>query len=164
MIDYDRYKTLLREAQTPRYVWKAVKTCTFLQGSDIKNHIKDCDEIILFAATLGFEVDALIRQTEAFDMAGAVVLDALASEEIERVCNTVHTEIGAGYARITKRFSPGYGDFPLDVQGELLAALDAQKKIGLYANDSNLLIPRKSVTAIVGATLRGRPLTLRGRP
>ena len=51
---------------------------------------------------------------------------------------------------ITFRYSPGYGDLPLDVQNSFLRALDAQKKIGLTVSENNLLFPRKSVTAIIG--------------
>ena len=51
---------------------------------------------------------------------------------------------------ITFRYSPGYGDLPLDIQRSFLSVLDTQKKIGLTASENNLLFPRKSVTAIIG--------------
>jgi 5-methyltetrahydrofolate--homocysteine methyltransferase len=159
----DKYKPLLQSVITPRYVWKKFPSAQgwggLLQGNDIKKHIENCDEVIIFAATLGLQVDELIRQTEASDMAGAVVLDALASAAIEQLCDEIESEIHGKYAQKAaaasrRRYSPGYGDFPLDVQGELLAALDAKKTIGLYVNKNNLLIPRKSVTAVIGCRER----------
>ena len=51
---------------------------------------------------------------------------------------------------ITFRYSPGYGDLPLDIQKNFLNVLDAQKKIGLTTSENFLLFPRKSVTAIIG--------------
>ena len=36
------------------------------------------------------------------------------------------------------------------MQGDILQALEAQKKIGLTVSDSNILLPKKSVTAIIG--------------
>ncbi|MFA9422765.1 MAG: methionine synthase, partial [Sedimentibacter sp.] len=51
---------------------------------------------------------------------------------------------------ITFRYSPGYGDVPISHQGDILAALNAQKLIGLSVSDSSILIPRKSVTAFIG--------------
>jgi hypothetical protein len=151
MIDYNKYEKQLHERITPKFVWRVADlSCASLQGDDIRAHIKDCDDAILLAATLGFGTDTLIRQTEAFDMAGAVVLDELANELIERVLDSAEEEIKAKYKSITTRFSPGYGDFPLTVQAELLAILDAGKKIGLYVNDGGLLNPCKSVTAVIG--------------
>ena len=152
------YEKLLAEKMTPRHVYKIVETCTFLHGEDIKNHLKNCKEIIIFAATLGLQVDDLIRSLEVSDMAGAVILDSLASDAIEDYCDEI---VGAGFSRPTEkrvgrphpyttRFSPGYGDFPLSVQQDLLTVLNAQKQIGLYVTDSGILIPRKSITAIIG--------------
>jgi hypothetical protein len=51
---------------------------------------------------------------------------------------------------ITRRFSPGYGDLPLDIQPALLAVLDAERRIGLTCTQSLILLPRKSVTALIG--------------
>jgi cobalamin-dependent methionine synthase I len=48
------------------------------------------------------------------------------------------------------RFSPGYGDLSLSVQSDLLNVLDARRNIGLTLSDSLMMIPQKSVTAIVG--------------
>jgi cobalamin-dependent methionine synthase I len=48
------------------------------------------------------------------------------------------------------RFSPGYGDLPLELQTNLFKVLDCQHFIGLTLNDSMLMSPSKSVTAIVG--------------
>ena len=48
------------------------------------------------------------------------------------------------------RYSPGYGDLPLSLQGDLLSLLDAPRRVGLTASASHILIPRKSVTAFLG--------------
>jgi hypothetical protein len=157
----DKYAVLLLERIAPRCIYETFPSVEgwtrsgrggFLRGSDIKTHLDGCDEIIILAATLGLQVDELIRQTEASDMAGAVVLDALASAAIEQLCDDVEKEIKLSTVncQLSTRYSPGYGDFPLEVQPELLELLGARKKIGLYVNQSNLLIPRKSVTAILG--------------
>jgi cobalamin-dependent methionine synthase I len=51
---------------------------------------------------------------------------------------------------MNRRFSPGYGDLPLNVQAKFLEIMQASKKLGIYLNESDLMIPRKSVTAILG--------------
>ena len=48
------------------------------------------------------------------------------------------------------RFSPGYGDFDLKYQKDILEYLDANKKIGISLTDSLMMIPTKSITAIIG--------------
>ena len=58
---------------------------------------------------------------------------------------------------MTSRFSPGYGDFPLDYQRELLALTDAPRKIGLMVTSGSIMVPRKSITALIG--IAGHPVT-----
>ena len=62
----------------------------------------------------------------------------------------------------TDRFSPGYGDLPLDLQPALCAALDAQRRLGLTVTDSLLLNPVKSVTAVIGLSPTPQPARIRG--
>ena len=48
------------------------------------------------------------------------------------------------------RFSPGYGDLPLSAQPALLKALDANRRLGIAVTSTNMLVPVKSVTAVLG--------------
>ena len=123
-----------------------------LDGNDISAHLKDCSGVVLMCATLGNNVDVLLRKTQAQDMAKAIILDAMASAAIEQVCDEAEKEISARLENkhFTWRFSPGYGDFPVAVQKEFLTALNAQKVIGLCVSQSGMLTPTKSVTAVIG--------------
>ena len=125
-----------------------------LKGEDIKNNLQTAGHCVLFAASLGIEVDKLLAKAQHISMARAVILDACASSYIESICDLCSSEIAEHFSQeklITRpRFSPGYGDLPLDLQGQFCQALDTQRKIGLTCSDNNLLLPRKSVTAIVG--------------
>lgn len=127
-----------------------------LLGNDICEHLRDCEKCALLAATLGIEVDNLIRVAQNTDMLRAVVLDACGTDFIEKVGDLAEQEIREQAAAegfgITFRFSPGYGDLPLETQESLIAALDAGRKIGLTLTDTSLMIPGKSVTAIIGFT------------
>lgn len=123
-----------------------------LYGKDIRNHLKGCKKAVLMCATLGTGADTLIRKMQITDMARAVITDALSSAFIEQVCDYAEGEIkksAIGFS-LTDRFSPGYGDLPIEQQKDFLLLLDAQKKIGLCATDNMLLTPKKSVTAIIG--------------
>lgn len=125
-----------------------------LLGEDISKMLENSDRCILMAATLGIEIDNLIRYTQVRDLAKSIILDSCASSAIESVCNAISDELEEICKKkglfTTDRFSPGYGDMPIEVQKEFVSILDAQRKIGLTVSSSGLMIPRKSVTAVVG--------------
>lgn len=125
-----------------------------LLGKDIFNHLRNSSKCILMAATLGSTVDMRIRYYEKINITRALILDACASTAIEEVCDNVCSEIDEKLAeqneKLTSRFSPGYGDLPIDMQRNFITCLQADRAIGLTASSSNILIPGKSVTAIMG--------------
>ena len=147
---------------TDEGVWLSAMTVP-LTGEDIRRHLQGCTRAVAFAATVSGEADKLIRQAEVRNMAEALAVDCLCSAAIEQVCNKAEEEIfstvSAPYR--TWRFSPGYGDLPITVQKPLLAMLNAQRRIGLTVTESCLLIPSKSVTAIIG--ISDQPLHLEGK-
>ena len=107
---------------------------------------------IIFAATLGHEIGREIDAWQRRDMSFAAMLDAAATEMIERLCDEIEAEIGASLEGLfaAPRVSPGYGELPLALNETILHMLDAGRKIGLYATPSLMLAPQKSVTAMVG--------------
>ncbi len=152
----DECEQMILSAASPKYLYKMIELpCKeIVKGKDIASHLDGCDKAILMCATLGSEVDRLIRITEISDMAKAVVLDSFASVAVEQVCCKVDELLAQKYPEsyFTFRFSPGYGDYPIEMQGCFLRTLDAQRKIGLTANSNSLLIPSKSVTAVAGVS------------
>lgn len=129
-------------------------TTLTLEGQDIGRHLEHCHEAILMAATLGPQVERHLMRTQVLDMAEALILDSVASAAIENVCNnleaTLRTAIEGEGLFLTDRFSPGYGDFPIQQQRLFCDVLDTQRRIGLTVSGSGLLLPRKSVTAVLG--------------
>lgn len=109
--------------------------------------LSGCRRAYLFAATLGLGVDRLIARQGALSAAGQFMLDAAASALIEGVCDHVQ----AGLPAVTAaRCSPGYGDFDLEHQERLLHALHAERTIGLTLTEKKLMVPTKSVSAVIG--------------
>ena len=108
--------------------------------------MEGCKEIVVLAATLGSEADRLIKKYSVTDMSKAVVMQACAAAKLEEFCDNIQKRLG--YMR--PRFSPGYGDFPLEYQKLILQLLEAPKKIGLSMTEASMLVPTKSVTAIIG--------------
>lgn len=125
-----------------------------LNGNDIEAHLEGCEKAILLAVTVGNEIETKIRAAQATDALMPVVLDACASVCIESYADEYCKELAELYGRdglyLTERFSPGYGDFPIEKQSTLLKLTDATRKIGLCVTQSSILVPRKSVTAVLG--------------
>ena len=118
-------------------------------SADLAKNLDGCDGILLFAATVGIEIDRLIIKYSKFSPVKALIFQAIGAERIEKLCDQFCNDM-AKEEKLKPRFSPGYGDLPLDLQKEIFAALDCGKNIGLTLNDSMLMSPIKSVTAIVG--------------
>ncbi|MGN1367341.1 MAG: methionine synthase [Aristaeellaceae bacterium] len=126
------------------------------QGNDVARLLSGCHEAVLLAATLGAGSERMLLKTQARSGAQAVLLDAVLSAAIEAVCDAqeaaLRRELAAQGLYLTDRFSPGYGDMPLVQTKEICAVLSADKTIGLTVSASGIMIPRKSVTAIMGVS------------
>ncbi len=120
----------------------------------LKKNLSGCHEIVLFAATVGLEIDRLIARYGHVSPAKALMFQAIGAERIESLCDVFNAEIKArakesGYST-RPRYSPGYGDLPIKLQRDIFNVLDCPRKIGLSLNDSFLMSPSKSVTALIG--------------
>lgn len=146
-----------------KYLYKVIplKDSGLIEGESVKTHLKDCENAVILCATIGSEVDKLIRLSSVEDMAKAVVMDAAASTAVEQLCARLDEVIARENPDkyLTWRFSPGYGDYPIELQKRFLQLLDAPRKIGLCTNENSLLTPTKSVTAIIG--LSDKPIEKR---
>lgn len=124
------------------------------KSKNLASCIKDSDEVIIFAATVGIEADRYIARYQKLSPLRALVAQAYSAERIEALCDKfckeIETELKEENLCTTKRFSPGYGDLPLETQTEIFKLLDCSRKIGVSLNDSLLMSPSKSVTAVFG--------------
>lgn len=127
---------------------------TELTSRSLAEHLRGCGEAFLFALTLGAGVDALIRRYTVSEMPFVPVLQACAAAYTEQCADEAQRELEHYAAErglyLRPRYSPGYGDFSLESQKFLFAALDISKKIGVSLTDSYLMIPFKSITAVIG--------------
>lgn len=142
------------------------KTSLVLTGSDICSLLHDCGSCILLAVTLGAPLDRILKKTQISDMSDAFLLDLCASSAAEELCNAVNRTLeeefeNRGYF-LTDRFSPGYGDLPIRLQGDICRVLQAEKRIGLTVNSCDMLIPSKSITAVIGIADRPQPKKISG--
>jgi len=127
-----------------------------IQSPGLCAHLAGCREAVLFAATLGAQVDRLMARHSHGDMSYAYAIQACAASAIECYCDDWQEAFQKALTQeglyLKPRFSPGYGGFDIRYQEPILRMLQADKRIGLGTTASHMLTPLKSVTAIVGIT------------
>lgn len=131
-----------------------IRDCDFGSSLDIKKNLRNSHSVIFFAATLGIELDRLIFRYSVLSPVTALLLEALGNERIEALCDRFcedmrQIKLMRGES-LRPRFSAGYGDLPLEYQRQIFDLLDPPSHIGLTLNNSYLMSPSKSVTALVG--------------
>lgn len=138
--------------------------CFTVRSRDLAKNLAGCSEVLLFAATIGDGADFLIRRYEKTQMSRAVILQAAAAAMIEAYCNEINDawkeEYAAKGCALHPRYSCGYGDFALEYQKEFMRVLEMEKRLGIRLTDGLLMVPTKSVTAVIG--IRSGERTVRG--
>ncbi len=126
----------------------------------LSKHLIGCFRVTLFACTIGSKLEERIRwyfskreETKGF------ILDGIGSVAVEGLAEKINLIItgeaeGEGYSTVS-RFSPGYGDWGLSDQ-KMIFGLLRPEQIGIELNERYLMIPEKSITAVVG--WKGREL------
>ena len=124
------------------------------ESAALRRNLDGCVSAVIFAATLGIGVDRLVARYSRTTPSKAVILASLGSAMIEgwydEVCAVIEREQQNIGKCIKPRFSPGYGGFELSAQRKIADIMETEKRIGLYFTKSLMMIPEKSVTAIVG--------------
>ena len=166
----------LEQALTPRFTFavfpvRRTPEGAALEGSGLvlpgrmaRTMLRECSDAVLLLCTLGAGFEAQLRAASARDMAQAAMLDACGSAYVEAGCDEAEKAIAARFPEkyLTDRFSPGYGDLPLELQPALCAALDSQRRLGVTVTESLLMVPMKTVSAVIGLADTPQPARVRG--
>lgn len=125
-----------------------------LVGTDISRHLGGASGCVVMAVTLGLSNEREARRLSVVDPVLAMLFgsagSALVETAVDACCDDVARSVeGRGFS-VGPRFSPGYGDLPLSTQPDIVRALQADKNMGVIPQDSGMVIPTKSVTAIAG--------------
>ena len=116
-------------------------------------NLENCERALIFCATLGPAPDLLIKRYSLISMAKAAAVQAAGSAMIEAYCDKIASDFAKRYEGkyfLRPRFSPGYGDFALEHQRDFFRLLNIEKRLGAELSDSLLMIPAKTVTAVIG--------------
>ena len=128
------------------------------ESGDLVKLAAGASAVVVMAATVGDGVDKLVGEYngrgETFAM---LVADAVGSVAAEELVSLVHGSIEAEAARagevVTRRVSPGYGDFDLAAQ-KVLLPLSGGVELGISLTENFMMVPRKSVTAVAAVRAR----------
>ncbi|MCL2484445.1 MAG: hypothetical protein FWF00_00085 [Endomicrobia bacterium] len=125
-----------------------------IESSDITKLLDGCFKAYCIAVTIGQAIEnkrnSFIDDKETFK---ALILDAAGSVAAEETISIAYRQIEDFEKKngnvLTKRYSPGYGNWKLESQKDFLNWLGADK-IGITLNDFFLMRPEKSVSALIG--------------
>lgn len=130
--------------------------CGQVKSKNLVKNLSGCDKAIIFAATIGVGIDRLISKYSRLSPTKALCFQAIGAERVEALCDEfcekMKSEFEKSGEKLKPRFSPGYGDLPLETQKMIFSLLDCPKRIGVTLGDTLLMSPSKSVTAFVGIT------------
>ncbi len=127
-----------------------------IRSRDLAKNLSGCRGAYMMAATIGPGPDLLVRRASVTKMSRAVIYQAAGAAMIENWCDLIGERIRREAAKeglfTRPRFSPGYGDLPLEMQRDLVRILNMPKEIGVSLTDTLLMTPSKSVTALIGVS------------
>ncbi len=153
----------IRKAADPRGMWRYAsilsdETGMYLDDLDfpvksrkISSVLRNASYAVVFAVTLGPDVDDILHNPD-LTTGDRLVLDTVASVAVESCMDTLHTRLyyeALPEYIVTHRYSPGYCDWHVSQQKHVFRFLSTDR-IGLTLNESCLMNPRKSITAVLG--------------
>ena len=126
-----------------------------IKSEALGKNLAGCKDGILVGATLSPSVDLLLRRYAKLQVAKSLLMQATAAAYIEayldEIQRVVKKRLEPDGLTLCPRFSPGFADFGTEYQPAFLRAIDAEKQLGItLAKGSNMMVPSKSVTAVVG--------------
>lgn len=122
-------------------------------SSTLARHLGECRDVYLVCGTLGARFDAFQRRVAVRSGADALIVQAIGAALVEDLVDVIEDEIRAELApgeTLIQRYSPGFGDFSLEAQRAILTLLDTSRRIGVSLTDTLLMVPSKSVSAVIG--------------
>lgn len=125
-----------------------------VKSAGLSKNLGGCTSAVLFCATVGAETDRIIAKYSKLSPASAVIAQAAGAAAIESWCDLFCTRLEEKLKNenmfLRPRFSPGYGDFSLAHQRDIFRVLETSKHVGVTLTDSYMMIPSKSVSAVIG--------------
>ena len=128
-----------------------------LRGTLIGQHLAPAVEVILMLCTIGAQLDEEVSQAVDSDTVFGLALDGLGSAAVEALanaaCHQFESEAEARGLETSIPLSPGMIGWPVEEgQPQILGALEADQ-IGISVTPSWVMLPRKSLSMVLGVGL-----------
>lgn len=123
-------------------------------SNSIINLLKGTSYLVLGVVTIGSSLENKVSEffTQG-EYPRAIALDAVGTVAVESLSryirNLVCQEAKEQYFKITRYFSPGYGDWDISQQKDIFKIIPTNK-IGVSLTESCMILPRKSLSWIIG--------------
>lgn len=122
-------------------------------GKKIAATLDGCDYVTLLLVTVGSALPEKADELQKTDPTDSFFLEQVGGWLADHLAILVNRRIKAESAKngykTTMRYAPGYGDWTLKAQPEIMSLLGSEK-IGVSLTDTQIMIPRKSVSAAIG--------------
>jgi len=148
------YSCVIRDIKVVRDSVVVIEGAVAFQSEVIARLLERCEKVAVFVLTIGSYLEEMVcRLAEDGLMLQATVLDAIGSIAVEKVADFVQGRIGevtrARELCMSRRFSPGYCDWAVDQQRKVFQSINGNSA-GIRLTEGCLMIPRKSVSGIIG--------------
>ncbi len=164
---WEQAAVMVASVASPRGAWVKVPVATrgknaFIDGQQvggvrIPRVLAHCESAFVVAATVGEEVEVLLKHHQAQRrMPVSYLVDRAASVAAELFVNSLHEALAQSlppHLGVTRRYSPGYCDWPLEQQRVLFDVLP-ERPAGIQLLEGCLMTPRKSISGIIGIGVR----------
>ena len=121
-----------------------------IESISLQKALEDCTRVIVFVASAGAKIDRMVNKYTKISPLKALFANAIGAAAVEELCDAFCRDAEREYGKLTRRFSPGYGDLSLDLQKTVFELLNPERHIGLTLTDGMLMTPMKSVSAFIG--------------
>jgi hypothetical protein len=126
----------------------------FYAGKIISFNLKGSETLSILVGTIGSKISEYLNNLmESGDALTGYIADQIVSEIVERWMDSIECELEnsliSSERKITNRYSPGYCGWDVSDQHKLFSLLP-ENICGIKLTESALMIPIKSVSAVIG--------------
>lgn len=122
-----------------------------ISSKKLSKWLGESKNLAVMAITIGDQMEKRASDlTNRGEAALALIVDAIGSHAVERIADLIERKISReANFRTKKRFSCGYSDWDLSDQKKIVDLIGAEK-IGISVTENSILVPEKSITAVIG--------------
>lgn len=151
------YSGVIRDIKSVQGSRVVIEDSITFQSEVIARLLEQCHKAAIFLVTIGNHLEEMVcHLAENGLILQATVLDAIGSVAVEKVTDFVQGRVGeiarAQGLCISQRSSPGYCDWDIGQQEMVFRAVDGNSA-GIRLTEGCLMVPRKSVSGIIGIGL-----------